>query len=103
MAPTLYTARLESQTDDQWRRRTVMADSENEARKLLEERENAVADYSISDRKPLRQITTRRHADGVHAIINLDTFATPPEAGEGVSGRELLSFIEEDHHVDGGG
>lgn len=104
MAPTLYTARLDSQTDDQWRRRTVLANSKEEARKLLEDRENTRAAYSISDRKPLRQIVTRRHADGVHATVNLDTFATPPEAGDAVvSGRELLAFVEQDHYVDGNG
>lgn len=103
MAPTLYAARLESQTDDQWRRRTVMADSAAEARKLIEQREDNRAAYSIADRKPLRQVTTRRHADGVHATVNMDAFATPPEAGEPVGGRELLTFVEQDHHVDGDG
>lgn len=103
MAPTLYTARLESQTDDQWRRRTVLADSPKAARELLERRENNRAAYNIADRKPLRQIVTRRHADGVHATVNLDAFATPPEAGEPVSGRELLAFVEQDHYVDGDG
>jgi hypothetical protein len=90
MAPMLYSARLESQTDEQWRRRTVLADSAGEARKLMERREDNRAAYSITARRSLRQIETRRHADGVHALVNLDPFATPEGAAE-VSGRELLS------------
>jgi hypothetical protein len=99
MAPMLYSARLESQTDEQWRRRTVLADSAGEARKLMERREDNRAAYSITARRSLRQIETRRHADGVHALVNLDPFATPEGAAE-VSGRELLSFLEQDYHVE---
>jgi hypothetical protein len=102
MAPMLYSARLESQTDEQWRRRTVLADSAGEARKLMERREDNRAAYSITARRSLRQIETRRHADGVHAVVNLDPFATPEGAAE-VSGRELLSFLEQDYHVEGNG
>jgi hypothetical protein len=102
MAPTLYAARLESQTDEQWRRRTVVADSPEEAQRLIEDRENTRAAYSITDRKPLRQVLTRRHADGVHAAVNLDVFATDDQA-RSLSGRELLSFLEQDYHVEGDG
>jgi hypothetical protein len=102
MTPMLYSARLESQTDEQWRRRTVLADSAGEARKLMERREDNRAAYSITARRSLRQIETRRHADGVHALVNLDPFATPEGAAE-VSGRELLSFLEQDYHVEGNG
>lgn len=98
MAPTLYAAKLESQTDPQWRRRTVLADTPEEARKILEQRELNRAAYSITDRRPLRQIMTRRHADGVHATVNLDVFA-----GAELGGRELLAFAEQDHSIDGDG
>jgi hypothetical protein len=102
MTPTLYAARLESQTDEQWRRRTTLADSPEEARRIFEDAENTRAAYSITDRQPLRQILTRRHADGVHAVVNLDVFATD-ENTRALSGRELLAFVEQDYHVEGNG
>jgi hypothetical protein len=102
MTPTLYAARLESQTDEQWRRRTTLADSPEEARRIFEDAENTRAAYSITDRQPLRQILTRRHADGVHAVVNLDVFATD-ENTRALSGRELLAFVEQDYHVEGDG
>jgi hypothetical protein len=102
MAPTLYAAKLESQTDEQWRRRTTLADSPEEAQSIFEDRENTRAAYSITDRKPLRQVMTRRHADGVHARVNLDVFATD-EASRSLTGRELLAFVEQDYHVEGDG
>jgi hypothetical protein len=100
--PTLYQARLESQTDEQWRRRTVLADSADQAQRIFEEAENTRAAYSITDRQPLRQLVTRRHADGVHATVNLDSFATD-ENTRALSGRELLAFVEQDYHVEGNG
>jgi len=102
MAPTLYAAKLESQTDDQWRRRTVVADSPKEAQSIFETLEDNVAAYSIVDRTPPRQVMTRRHDDGVHAAVNLDVFATD-DVARALSGRELLSFVEQDYHVEGDG
>jgi hypothetical protein len=102
VTPTLYAARLESQTDEQWRRRTTLADSPEEARSLFESLENNRTAYSITDRQPLRQVMTRRHADGVHAHVNLDVFATD-ENSRALSGRELLAFVEQDYHVEGDG
>jgi hypothetical protein len=102
VAPTLYSARLQSPTDEQWRRRTALADSPQEAQRIFEDAENTRAAYSIIERQPLRQIMTRRHADGVHAVINLDVFATDENTRQ-LSGRELLAFVEQDYHVEGNG
>lgn len=94
----LYTARLQSQTDDQWRVRTLEAKNVAEARKIIERRElNRVA-YSLTDRAPIPQIATRRHADGVHATLNLDLFA-----GSGLGGHELLHYVEREHAIDADG
>jgi hypothetical protein len=102
VTPTLYSARLQSPTDEQWRRRTTLADSPEEARRFFEARENRRAAYSITDRQPLRQVMTRRHADGVHAYVNLDVFAVD-ENTRALTGRELLAFVEQDYHVEGNG
>jgi hypothetical protein len=102
VAPTLYSARLQSPTDEQWRRRTTLAESPQEARRIFEDAENTRAAYSITERQPLRQIMTRRHADGVHAVVNLDVFATDENTRQ-LSGRELLAFVEQDYHVEGNG
>src|SRR3954468_20556601 len=99
MTPTLYAARLESKTDEQWRRRTTLADSPEEARRIFEDREHTRAAYSITDRSPLRQTGPRRHAAGVHAHVNMDVSA-PDEASRALSGRELLAFVEQDYHVE---
>lgn len=102
MAPTLYAAKLESQTDEQWRRRTTVAESPEEAQSFFEAREDNVTAYSITNRKPLRQVMTRRQGEGTDASVNLDAFATD-ETARSLSGRELLSFIEQDYHVEGDG
>lgn len=94
----LFSVRLESQSDGQWRVRTLEAADEDEARRVVEAREARRAAYSLTDRRAVDQVRSRRQEDGVHASVNLDAFA-----GTGLSGRDLLDFVERDHGVDGDG
>jgi hypothetical protein len=94
----LYTARLESTVDDQWRRRTLEAADEKQARKLFEQLEHERASYSLTARAPVQQIVTRRHAEGVHATVNMDLFA-----GSGLGGHDLLAYCEREHAIDADG
>lgn len=94
----LYNVRLESQTDNQWRLRTIAADSEDDAVREAERRESNRARYNLLERGAVEQVRTRRHDDGVHATVSLDAFA-----GTGLSGRDLLEFAERDHAIDGDG
>jgi hypothetical protein len=56
----LYTVRLESQTDSQWRQFTTAAKDEKDAAKLAEAREAELVGYSLTDRRPGQQIRHRR-------------------------------------------
>lgn len=94
----IYSVRLESQTDDQWRLRTLAADNKEQAKKIAEAREHNRASYSLVDQPAMKQISHRRHEGGVHATVNLD-----PLAPVGLTGRDLLDFVERDHAVDGDG
>jgi hypothetical protein len=94
----LYTVRLESQTDSQWRQLTTAANDEKHAAKIAQDREAELVGYSLTDRKPVQQIAYRNHPDGVHATVNMDAFA-----GSGLAGHDLLESIQRDHAVDGDG
>jgi hypothetical protein len=94
----LYTVRLESQTDSQWRERNITASDEKHAAKLAEAREGNRASYSLLDRQPVPQIAHRMHDEGVDATVNLDAFA-----GSGLGGHDLLEYAQRDHAVDGDG
>jgi hypothetical protein len=94
----LYTVRLESQTDSQWRQFTTAAENEKDAAKLAEAREAELVGYSLTDRRPGQQIRHRRDEDGLHATVNMDVLAAT-----GLSGYDLLDFVERDHAVDGDG
>jgi hypothetical protein len=93
-----YEVRLKSQTDDQSRTRILAASSQDEAARLCEELELARVRYSLLDRQPVRQIETRRHAEGMHATINLDAFAD-----SGLGGHDLLAYVERAHAIDADG
>jgi hypothetical protein len=94
----LYTVRLESQTDSQWRQFTTAAKDEKHAAKLADAREAELAGYSLTSRAPAPQISHGMHADGVHATVNLDAFAD-----SGLAGHDLLESVQRDHAVDGDG
>src|SRR3954451_592890 len=95
---SLYTVRLQSVTDDQWRLRTLEADDAKDARKIVERREANRAAYDLTALRPVQAVQTRRHQDGVHATVNLSVFSD-----SGLGGRDLLDFVERDHAIDGDG
>jgi hypothetical protein len=94
----LYTVRLESQTDSQWRQFTTAAKDEKEAAKLAEAREAELVGYSLTDRRPGQQVRHHRDGGGLHATVNMDVLAAT-----GLGGYDLLEFVERDHAVDGDG
>jgi hypothetical protein len=94
----LYTVRLESQTDSQWRQFTTAAKDEKDAAKLAEAREAELVGYSLTDRRPGQQVRHRRDGGGLHATVNMDVLAAT-----GLGGYDLLDFVERDHAVDGDG
>lgn len=94
----LYNVRLESQTDDQWRLRTLEADGPKHAAKLCEQMELNRVSYDLTARQPVKSIQTRRHEDGVHATVNHDLFAD-----SGLGGHDLLAYCEREHVVEADG
>jgi hypothetical protein len=94
----LYTVRLESQTDSQWRQFTTAAQDTKDAAKLAEAREAELVGYSLTDRRPGQQVRYRRDEGGLHATVSTDVLAAT-----GLGGYDLLDFVERDHAVDGDG